>query len=79
MCNENGGVSLTHSHGDEEYEKGNTRDDVGVEHRDVVEEGHHLALASVEIVNAYGRHSSQHGGEQGCQNAYAEGVLNGLH
>ena len=52
-------IALRDTQEDEQQEQRYTGDDVGVDHRDVVQEGHHATLAAVQVIDADGGDRSQ--------------------
>ena len=70
-------IALGYAESHEKHKEGNTRDDVRIEHRDVVQEGHHLALAAPEVVYAYRRDCTQNRGQECGNQTYGKGVFYG--
>ena len=79
MCEHYGHIALADVEEYEEQEEGNTRDDVRVEHRDVVEKSHCLLCLSSHVVDSDGSHTSEESGYHGGYKGNDEGVLNRLH
>ena len=58
-------VSLADSEEYEKKEQGYTGDDIRIDHRKVVQEGHRLAPAALEIIDTNGSHSPEESGHKG--------------
>ena len=77
MGQDDGDVTLADAQPHEEQEQRDTRDDVGVDHRDVVEERDGFALTVLQVVDADGRQAAQDRGDDGGDDGDDERVLDG--
>ena len=74
----NRGIALSDAQRDEEQEERDTRDDIGVQDRDVVHEVYDTALAVAQVVDADGSDSTEKCRHDGCYKGDEEGVLNSV-
>ena len=76
MGKDYGGVSLRDAKTHEQKEQRDTRDNVGVKHRDVVQRVDNGLLATLEIVDANGSYTTQDGRECSRHDGNDECILN---
>ena len=76
MGKHNGQVTLSNSEGDKEQKERNTRNNIGVEHRNIVQQCNCLTLSASQIVYAYSGKAAQNGRYSRCDNGDSKGVLN---
>ena len=77
MCQNDGRIALCDTETDEQQKQRNTRNDVGIEHRDIVQKRNRLPFPTAHVEYADCRYAAECG-RNGCRKQrYREGVLDG--